>query len=156
MAAWFTTQDAWGLIGMGSVVCGLVFLLWYMSHDRDSPFSISESLTDPTTGHTSYLRTIVFCSFVGAWALALGDWLRGRDVQTFVLAILGIFVTNVLGTRFFENSDPRVKAQAFIAAPDMPAEVLPAPDPAPATATATVNVSPPEVVAAKSRKTKGA
>lgn len=149
LTAWLTLLDAWGVIGISIIVIGVVTIVWRMNRGP-SAFSITDSMIDQTTGHTSYLRVIIFCSFIGAWGVALWYMVKGDDVRPYVLTILGIFVTNILGNRVAENFDPRVKAAAFNLAPEAP------PTQAPVTVggPATVTVNPPEPPEVKTKGKK--
>lgn len=140
LIAWITLLDAWGLIGIAVIVLAVSWM-FYQLQKGNSRFNFGDAFVDNTTGQTSYLRIIIFGSFVCAWAVVFIYVMRGVDVQTFVLGILGIFVTNIIANRGFEVFDPRTKAAAFNAAPGMPTPTPPA-EQAAGDVTATVNIKP--------------
>lgn len=125
LVAWITLLDAWSMLGIAAIVTAVSFL-FYQLQKGNSRFNFGDAFVDNTTGQTSYLRIIIFGSFVCAWAVVFIYVMRGLDVQTFVLGILGIFVTNIIANRGFEVFDPRTKAAAFNTAPGMPPPAAPA------------------------------
>lgn len=140
LVAWVTLLDAWGLIGI-AVIVSAVSWMFYRLQKGNSRFNFGDAFVDAMTGQTSYLRIIIFGSFVCAWAVVFIYVMRGVDVQTFVLGILGIFVTNIIANRGFEVFDPRTKAAAFNTAPGMPPPTPPT-EQAAGDVTATVNIKP--------------
>lgn len=116
LVAWLTLLDAWSILGIAIIVGSIAWFFWTLQKGG-SRFNWGDAFIDNTTGQTSYLRIIIFGCFVFAWAVVFILVVRGVDVQTFVLGILGIFVTNIIANRGFEVMDPRVKAQAYNTAP---------------------------------------
>lgn len=78
-----------------------------------SHFSVTDALTDSSTGKTSFMKLIVFGSWVFAWQIDLFYLLKGADVMTYTLALLGIFVTQMVLNRASEIFDPRTRVIAM-------------------------------------------
>lgn len=130
LVAWITLLDAWSLISIALMVLCVTWIFWRLQKGN-SRFNFGDAFIDYTTGQTSYLRIIIFGSFISSWLIVFNYVVRGVDIPpgmlTAIGTINGVFVVQMMFARGAEVVDPRVKAQAINQAPAMANQPQPQP-----------------------------
>ncbi len=142
VVAWIELLNGWGTVGLICLLAAVGVVFWRLNSGA-TPFRVGDALIDPLTGRASILRIGFFVCLIWTWAVVTFCVIQSKPIPGELLGILAIFVAPLITNRAFEIWDPRTKAAAFNAAPNMPPPAVP-PEATPVAGdvTATVNIKP--------------
>jgi len=85
----------------------LLFVLWRWNHDTRNPYSVRDLLIDPGTGKASLDKHIVLgFAMLSGWVV-VSRQLAGKEVETLLLGVLGIFILQRAASKAMDTFAPR-------------------------------------------------